>query len=215
MRFRDEEFTVRTGNGDLRGLWSDGGLMYVADLTDDRVYFTTELSASKDTRLAWLALIGVDIGEFASGRISYDGVVFDGVIVDARAVRLGATVTVAPADADGNPDNGHQVAVDKGGEITVTVTSEDGPRSQVYRVRIEDPDPGSEPGPDEASAAGDEQPQGWSEQVAYRARCGSIGVPRCAAGARYRGSGGDPAPIPLRDRPHERFRTQRSRDHAS
>ncbi len=198
VRFRDGEFTVHTGNGDPRGLWSDGGLMYVADLTDDRVYFTTELPASKDTRLAWLALIGVDIGEFASGRTSYDGVVVDGVIVDARAVRPGATVTVAPGDADGNPDNGHQVAVDKGGEITVTVTSEDGLRSQVYRVRIEDPDPGSEPGPDEASAAGDEQPQDATPEPAPRVVIGNtdgMGVSHrndCDDGARLSAVGGWP-----------------------
>ena len=31
--------------------------------------------------------------------------------------------------------------------------------------------------------------------MAYRARCGPIDVPSLAVGARYRGSGGDPAPV--------------------
>ena len=107
-------------------------------------------------------------------------------------------MTIAPADADGNPENGHQVAVDQGGEITVTVTAEDGLRSQVYRVRIEDPDPGSEAGPEEASGAGDEQPQDATPEPAPRVVIGNtdgMGVSHrndCDDGARLSAVGGWP-----------------------
>ena len=187
VRLPGEEFTVRSGNGDPCGLWSDGGLVYVADLADERVYFTTALPPERDTRLAWLALTGVDIGRFTSGRTSYGGMVVDGVTVDARAVRPEAAVTIAPADADGNPGNGHQVAVAEGAEITVTVTAPDGLRRQVYRVRLEDPGSGSAGGPREAS------PQRASRLVI--GDTGGVGVSHrndCAQGARLSALGGWP-----------------------
>ena len=41
-----------------------------------------------------------------------------------------------PADADGDPTNGHQAALIDGLHITVAVTSEDGSRTLLYRVGI-------------------------------------------------------------------------------
>ena len=48
-------------------------------------------------------------------------------------------MVIAPADADGNAENGHQVARGTETEITVTVTSIDGSRTKSYRVRVAKP----------------------------------------------------------------------------
>ena len=57
-------------------------------------------------------------------------------------------VDIAPADADGEAD-GHQVALQDLGEITVTVTSQDGSRTKTYRVRFPETawDPARDPWP--------------------------------------------------------------------
>ena len=55
--------------------------------------------------------------------------------VEAEAAQRRATVVVAPADTDEDTD-GHQAAVAGGSEVTVTVSSPDGSRTRIYRVRI-------------------------------------------------------------------------------
>ena len=107
-----------------------------------------------DPRLATLTLSGVAIGEFTSLRTQYVGVVREDATqatVEAVAVQSGASVLIEPADADGDAGNGHQVALEEGGEITVTVTSADGSRTHIYRVWIggaEARPEGEEPSPD-------------------------------------------------------------------
>ena len=138
-RVRDEEFSKlsRAGNNSPRGLWSDGDVMYVADESDDRVY-TYNMPDAIDARLASLSLSGVDIGEFDPGRPDYEAVVADGVTettVEAGAMQPRTDVAIDPPDADGEAD-GHQVALQDLGEITVTVTSADGSRTKTYRVRL-------------------------------------------------------------------------------
>ena len=154
-RVRDEEFpnTVlsRASNNSPRGLWSDGDVMYVADESDDRVY-SYNMPDAIDARLASLTLSGVGIGEFSSDRTEYDAVVGEGVTettVEASTVQQRAAVTIDPDDADDTEANGHQVALQDLGEITVTVTSRDGSRSKTYRVRFPDTgwDPARDPWP--------------------------------------------------------------------
>ena len=139
-RVRDEEFTKlsRAGNNSPRGIWSDGDVMYVADENDDKVY-SYNLPAAIDARLASLTLSGIDIGEFSATREEYEGVAAESVTettVMAEALQPRATVTIDPPDADEDAENGSRAAVEDGTEITVTVTSEDGSRTRVYRVRI-------------------------------------------------------------------------------
>jgi len=89
--------------------------------------------------LSSLALDGVSFGAFSPGRSEYAGVADEGltqVTVEAMPAQARATVVIAPTDADGDPANGHQVAVRAGAPVTVTVTSEDGARTAVYRVWI-------------------------------------------------------------------------------
>ena len=139
-RVSDEEFSKlsRAGNNSPRGLWSDGDVMYVADESDDRVY-SYNMPDAIDARLASLTLSGVDIGEFDPGRPAYEAVVADGVTettVEAGAMQPRTDIAIDPPDADGDDANGHQVALQDLGEVTVTATSQDGSRTKTYRVRF-------------------------------------------------------------------------------
>ncbi len=142
-RVTDEEFKKLSGasNNSPRGLWSDGDVMYVADASDGKVY-TYNMPDAIDARLASLTLSGVDFGEFDSAQAEYAGTAGDDVTettVGAEAAQSGATVLIEPDDDDGDPANGHQVALEEVSEITVTVTSADGSRERVYRVLVGDP----------------------------------------------------------------------------
>ena len=152
-RVRDEEFgkLSRASNNSPRGIWSDGDVMYVADASDGKVY-SYNLPDAIDARLASLALSGIEFGEFDPGVPEYEGVPGDGVTettVEAAAAQDGATVVIEPEDADGDDANGHQVALQDLGEITVTVTSQDGSRKKTYRVRFPETawDPARDPWP--------------------------------------------------------------------
>ena len=138
-RVIDEEFKdlPKASNNSPRGLWSDGGVMYVADASDDRVY-SYNMPDAIDARLASLTLSGVQFGEFDPGLREYEGVADEGVTettVEAEAVQSGAEVAIDPPDADEAAD-GHQLALGGVEAITVTVTSADGSRTKVYRVRL-------------------------------------------------------------------------------
>ena len=154
-RVRDEEFPKtelsRASNNSPRGIWSDGDVMYVADESDDRVY-SYNMPDAIDARLASLTLSGVDIGEFDPARTDYEGSVGEGVVettVEAEAMQGRTDVAIDPPDADGDDANGHQVALQDLGEITVTVTSQDGSRKKVYRVQFPETawDPARDPWP--------------------------------------------------------------------
>ena len=93
----------------------------------------------------------MDIGEFSSSNTEYEGVVSEGVTettVEAAAMQRRTDVTIDPLDADGEAD-GDQIALQDLGEITVTVTSQDGSRTEVYRVRFPETgwDPARDPWP--------------------------------------------------------------------
>ena len=138
-RVREEEFKElsKASNNSPRGLWSDGAVMYVADESDDKVY-SYNLPDALDARLASLTLSGVEIGEFSPSRTEYESTVTAGVTlttVAAAAEQRGATVAIDPADADEDAE-GHQIALAGVEEIAVTVTSSDGSRERVYRVRV-------------------------------------------------------------------------------
>ncbi len=138
VRVTDEEFDNLSGasNNSPRGIWSDGDVMYVVDASDGKVY-TYNMPDAIDARLASLSLSGIEIGAFASARTDYDGT-HGGITVttvQAEAMQRRTTVVIAPPDADAAVD-GHQVALDDTGEVTVTVTSADGSRTRVYRVGL-------------------------------------------------------------------------------
>ena len=145
IRNEDLEFTFRSllkaGNGNPRGIWSNGDIMYVVDEQDDKVY-TYNIPDAIIAQLASLSLSDVEIDEFAAGRPSYTALAAaDATVttVEAIAAQETATVVIAPADADGDAENGHQVALEAETEITITVTSSDGSRTRSYRVLVEQP----------------------------------------------------------------------------
>ena len=139
----DDDFAALSavGNGSPRGLWSDGTVMYVADAADDRVY---SYNMPAGTRLEALTLTGMDIGEFRPERTAYHAA-WDTAVsettVEARAADTKASVTIEPADADGDAANGHQIDLHPEAPeamfttVAVTVTGEDG-HSTRYRVAL-------------------------------------------------------------------------------
>ena len=130
------------GNNDSWGIWSYGNLMYVVDSEDGRIY-PYALPIAIDARLAMLDLEGLDIGEFACEKTEYVSVRPTGkteTTVAGKTARPGATVVIQPEDADGDPNNGHQVTLADDTQVTVTVTSADGSRILVYLVRIVTPE---------------------------------------------------------------------------
>ena len=136
-----EDFTRLTParNNSPRGIWSDGDVMYVVDAADARIY-SYNMPDAADARLASLTLSHIDIGEFSPRRTEYTGILSGGAgktVIEASPVQHGAMVEILPSDVDGDLENGHQAGVDAGTEVTVTVTSEDGSRRRVYRVRVE------------------------------------------------------------------------------
>ena len=146
-RIEAEEFSFRSllkaGNGAPRGIWSDGEVVFVVDEQDDHVY-TYNLPDAADARLASLALSDVEFGEFDGLQTEYVGLAAMGVTettIEAQAAQPGATVVIEPADANSEADNGHQIDVTSGAAVTITVTSEDGSRTRVYRVEIAPPPP--------------------------------------------------------------------------
>ncbi len=111
--------------------------MYVAVESDDRVY-TYNMPDAIDARLASLTLSGVDIGEFSPNHEEYEGAAGEGLretTVAAEALQRRTKVVIDPPDSDEEAD-GRQVALEGLTEITVTVTSADGSRTKVYRVRL-------------------------------------------------------------------------------
>ena len=100
--------------------------------------YSYNLPDAIDARLASLTLSGVEFGEFDPGVAEYEGVTGNGVTettVEAEAALRSATVLIEPADSDEATD-GHQLALEGIGEITVTVTSADESRTKVYQVRF-------------------------------------------------------------------------------
>ena len=162
MRNRDEEFPntvlTRTGNNSPRGIWSDGGVMYVADANDSRVY-TYNMPDAIDARLASLALAGVDFGEFSPLRYDYasDTIPHGNIAtLTATAAQPGASREISPADHDGDEANGYQVRLIPGRDITITVASPDGSRERVYRLLLGQEE-ATDPAPEEATGPAPEE----------------------------------------------------------
>ena len=144
-RNEDLEFTFRSllkaGNGNPRGIWSDGDIMYVVDEQDHKVY-TYNIPDATIAQLASLSLDELELEEFSPHRSEYAAsVAYDlaATTVAAVATQETAKVIIEPADADGDPENGHQVTLGSETAITVTVTSADGSRTKAYVVQVSKP----------------------------------------------------------------------------
>ena len=145
-RNEDLEFTFRSllkaGNGNARGIWSDGDVMYVVDEQDDKVY-TYNIPDTIIAQLASLTLSDIDIGEFSANRVDYSAILAQEVsttTVRAEAAQETATVEIEPVDTDSDADSdaeqGYQVSLEAETTIVITVSSEDASRTKVYRVVV-------------------------------------------------------------------------------
>ena len=144
-RIEDEEFTFRSllkaGNGNPRGIWSDGDIMFVVDEQDDRVY-TYNIPDKTIALLGSLSLTGLEIGMFAHNLRRYSATAeqeLELTTVAAMATQEQATVVIEPDDADDDPSNGHQVALDDETTIAVRVTSIDRSRVNTYEITVRKP----------------------------------------------------------------------------
>ena len=142
-RIESEEFgyhqLLRATNSDPRGIWSDGGVMFVLDHRDDRVY-SYNMPDAIDARLSSLSLTDITIDQFAPWQTLYRPAVLGGIFettLEATPMQEEATVVPVPVDIDSDPENGHQAEVNDKQEITVEVTSPDGTRTRTYRVEIQ------------------------------------------------------------------------------
>ena len=138
-RVDEEDFAElsNASNNSPRGIWANDDFVYVIDESDGKAY-TYNVPDAIDARLATLMLAGIDIGEFDPGWTDYDGVAGEGVTettIVAGAMQRRTEVAIEPVDADEGTD-GHQVSLEGVHEITITVTSADGTRTKVYRVRF-------------------------------------------------------------------------------
>ncbi len=141
-RVEAEEFGFRVllkaGSGEARGIWSDGDTLWLADAEDAEIY-SFNLPDAIQAQLASLALSDLEL-DLSPQRLSYSLELppdLDETTVDATAAQEVAAVSIEPDDADADPDNGHQIALDGIKALTVTVTSQDGSRSREYRVTFE------------------------------------------------------------------------------
>ena len=140
-RLEAEEFGFRSllkaGNGEARGIWSDGETLWVADAEDGDVN-SYNLPDAVQAYLGSLSLSGLELGEFSPLRYAYEAALPSGVTettVEATATQAAAAVAIEPVDADPETE-GRQVSLAGLSEIAVTVTSADGSRTRVYRVAL-------------------------------------------------------------------------------
>ena len=140
VRMESEEFgflvLISAGNSDIRGIWSDGDVLYAADAVKRKI-FSYNLPDATQAHLSALSLSGLEIGEVAPLITGYSAEVPSDLsltTVVATATQPGATITILPPDSD--PADGHQVALEDLESIVVTVTSADGTRTRRYTVSL-------------------------------------------------------------------------------
>ncbi len=144
-RVDDDEFGFRVllkaGNGDIRGIWSNGDILFAID-EQDRHVRSYNVPDATQARLAELSLSDLPLDGFRSGRLSYSVEAPISILtttVSASATQATATIVIEPGDADADAETGHQVSLDADTIIAVTVTSADESRSHTYRVRVSKP----------------------------------------------------------------------------
>ena len=144
-RVHAEEFGFRSllkaGNGDPSGIWADGEVIYVADLTDNRIY-TYNLPDAIDARLKSLILVDIDIGGFSPLREQYRVLPLPSAAsatIKASTAQAEARVSITPGSKVG--DGSYRIEIIDGLEVLVTVSSPDGSRQRHYTIRFGPPPP--------------------------------------------------------------------------
>ena len=139
-RHEAEEFGFRVllkaGNGDIRGIWSDGDIIYAVDGSNEHIR-SYNLPDAIQVVLTTLSLSGLEIGRFSPHRLEYTTEAPSAVTtttVTATATQETAAVTIEPSDSI--EAEGHQVSLADAESIEITVISEDESRSRSYRVAL-------------------------------------------------------------------------------
>ena len=116
---------------DPKGLWSDGGMMWIGSDVIFGFYLPTQAA------LGSLSVSDADIGTFNSWSTSYSATVADTtdtVTVEAAAQHNDASVVILPADTD--PDTPeHQISLSPG-ENTITVTAGTYNHTMTYTITV-------------------------------------------------------------------------------
>ncbi len=137
----DFDTLAAAGNGRPAALWSDGSVLWVADSGKSNDGGESRLFAYRmpdSALLRSLSLSGADFGVFSAGRFSYSVRVPSATTqttVAAEAAGSGASVVIAPADADTGAE-GHQVDLSPGANA-ITVTVANGTLVETYTVAVE------------------------------------------------------------------------------
>ena len=144
-----KDFTTLTGAGGFgaiagpAGLTSDGITMWVLeyeDISKKSKIYSFNMPRSDDATLKALALSGMTLNPaFSPGTLGYDATAgtASAMVTATPRQRFTRSVTITPADADGDDANGHQVDLpdDALTIIRVRVTAQDG-ASKTYTVRV-------------------------------------------------------------------------------
>ena len=116
---------------DPKGLWSDGGMMWIGSYNIYGFYLPTQAA------LGSLSVSDADIGTFNSWSTSYTATVTDTtdtVTVEVAAQHNDASVVILPADTD--PDTPeHQISLSPG-ENTITVTAGTYNHTMTYTITV-------------------------------------------------------------------------------
>ena len=132
----EEGLTLPVENGLLQALWSDGHALWVIDGLDGTLHTYALEPPSSNATLTLLRLSGVEVGPYSPSQAAYAGETVSAATTVSAYAASGASLMIAPGDADAETD-GHQVSLAEGDNaITVTVTAADGSTQRTYAVTV-------------------------------------------------------------------------------
>ena len=131
-----EGLTLPVENGLLQALWSDGHALWVIDGRNGTLHTYALEPPSSNATLTLLRLSGIGLEAYSPDRTAYAGNTTASQTTVTAYAASGASLAIAPADADPETD-GHQVSLENGDNaITVTVTAADGTTERTYAVTV-------------------------------------------------------------------------------
>ena len=131
-----EGLTLPVENGLLQALWSDGLTLWVTDGLNGTLHTYALEPPSPNATLTLLRLSGVEVEPYSPSQAAYAGETVSAVTTVTAYAASGASLAIAPGDADRNTA-GHQVSLAEGDNtITVTVTAADGTTTRTYTVTV-------------------------------------------------------------------------------
>ena len=131
-----EGITLPVEDGLLQALWSDGHALWVIDGLNGTLHTYALEPPSSNATLTLLRLSGVQMESYAPSRTAYAGETVSAATTVTAHAASGASLAIAPEDADPETD-GHQVSLEEGDNaIAVTVTAADGTTERNYALTV-------------------------------------------------------------------------------